>query len=187
MNEQERLGAIEAIRQVRARYWRGVDLGDGELVRSILAEDCELDYRGCCTDPQTGIDHLPAMNMTLSGRDQWSSEGLSRFGIVSVHQGHQADIEVTGPDTAKAIWAFTDRMYFPAGGEISQLVGYGFYHETYVKVACEPGRSRPRASAGSGSRWSRAPGWAGGGASPQPLRAGTTPRFAPGGSPPIRP
>ncbi len=47
MTETERLAAIEAIRQLKARYWRGVDLGDGELVRSVLAEDCELDYHGC--------------------------------------------------------------------------------------------------------------------------------------------
>jgi hypothetical protein len=32
------------------------------------------------------------------------------------------------------IWAFTDRMFFPAGGDISRLTGDGFYHETYVRV-----------------------------------------------------
>ena len=134
MTETDRLAAIEAIKQTKARYWRGVDLCDGELVRSVLAEDCELDYRGCCVDPQSRVDHLPAMNVTLRGRDQWVSDGMARAGIVSVHQGHQADIEVTGPDTAKGIWAFTDRMFFPAGGDISRLTGYGFYHETYVRV-----------------------------------------------------
>ncbi len=130
----EQLAAIEAIKQVKARYWRGVDLCDGGLVRSVLAEDCELDYHGCCTDPRTGIDHLPAMNVTLRGRDNWISDGMARFGIVSVHQGHQADIEITGANTAKGIWAFTDRMFFPAGGTFSRLTGYGFYHETYVRV-----------------------------------------------------
>jgi SnoaL-like domain len=134
MTETERLTAIEAIKQIKARYWRGVDLCDGELVRSVLAEDCELDYRGCCADPQTSVDHLPAMNVTLHGRDQWMSDGMARFGIVSVHQGHQADIEICGQDTAKGIWTFTDRMFFPAGGNISRLTGYGFYHETYVRV-----------------------------------------------------
>jgi hypothetical protein len=134
MTEIERLAAIEAIKQIKARYWRGVDLCDGELVRSVLAEDCELDYHGCCADPQTGVDHLPAMNVTLRGRDTWVSDGMARFGIVSVHQGHQADIEITSPDIAKGIWAFTDRMFFPAGGDISRLTGYGFYYETYVRV-----------------------------------------------------
>ncbi len=134
MAETERLAAIEAIRQLKARYWRGVDLGDGDLVRAVLAEDCELDYHGCCADPQSGVDYLPAMNVTLHGRDQWRSDGMARFGIVSVHQGHQSDIAITGPDSATGIWAFTDRMFFPAGGAFSRLTGYGFYHETYIRV-----------------------------------------------------
>jgi len=134
MVEIERLAAIEGIKQVKACYWRGVDVCDGDMVRSVLAEDCELDYHGCCTDPQTGVDHLPAMNVTLRGRDKWMSDGMARLGIVSVHQGHQSEIEITSPDTAIGIWAFTDRMFFPAGGPFSRLTGYGFYHETYVKV-----------------------------------------------------
>ncbi|MFM5931473.1 MAG: nuclear transport factor 2 family protein [Novosphingobium sp.] len=134
MTETERLAAVDAIRQLKARYWRGVDTSNGEMVKAVLAEDCELDYHGCCTDPQTGIDHLPAMNVTLKGRRHWVADGMSRFGIVSVHQGHQAEIEITGPDSATGVWSFTDRMFFPAGGEISRLTGYGFYHETYVRV-----------------------------------------------------
>jgi hypothetical protein len=134
MTETERLAAIAAIKQLKARYWRGVDLCDGDLVRSVLAEDCELDYHGCCADPKTGVDHLPAMNVTLRGRDKWMSDGMARFGIVSVHQGHQSDIEITGDDTATGIWAFTDRMFFPEGGDFTRLTGYGFYHETYVRV-----------------------------------------------------
>lgn len=134
MTETERLAAIEAIRQIKARYWRGVDLCDGDLVRSVLAEDCELDYHGCFADPQSGADHLPAINGTLRGRDRWLSDGLARFGIVSAHQGHHADIEITGPDTATGIWAFTDCLFFPVGGAFSRLTGYGFYHETYVRV-----------------------------------------------------
>jgi SnoaL-like domain len=134
MTETERLAAIEAIKQAKARYWRGVDLCDGDLVKSVLAEHCELDYHGCCKDPQSGVDHLPAMNVTLRGRDKWMSDGMSRFGIVSVHQGHQADIEITGPNSATGIWAFTDRMFYPPGGAFTRLTGYGFYQETYVRV-----------------------------------------------------
>ena len=132
MTESERLVAIEEIRQVRARYWRGVDDCDGALVRSVLAKDCVLDYHGCCTDPQSGIDHLPAMNLTLRGRDAWLSDGMARYGIVSVHQGNQSEVTITSPASASAIWTFTDRMWFPPGGAIAHLVGWGHYHETYV-------------------------------------------------------
>jgi hypothetical protein len=135
MTESERLTAIEAIRQAKARYWRGVDLGDRDLVCSVLAEDCALDFRGCCVDPQSGVDHLPAMNQILRGREKWTSDGMSRLGIVSVHQGHQSEIEITGAHSATGIWAFTDRMFFAAGSEFTRLTGYGHYHESYVREA----------------------------------------------------
>src|SRR4051812_50184448 len=93
MTEVERLHARAEIQQMKARYFRGVDTGDGDLVRSILAEDCVLDYRGCCTDPVSGRDFIPAMNVVLRGRDSWKSDGMSRFGIVSVH-GHNFEAEL---------------------------------------------------------------------------------------------
>ena len=135
MDEDRRLGAIEAIRQLKAKYWRGVDFADGDLVRSILAEDCELDYVGCCTDPATGIDHLPQMNVVLRGRDAWQTGTLEEPRVITVHQGHQHEITVTGDTAASGIWSFTDRFFMPAGAPFSRLVGYGHYHETYTRKA----------------------------------------------------
>jgi len=135
MTESERLAAIEEIRQLKARYWRGVDSSDGALVRSILARDCELDYLGCCTDPTTGQDFMPAMNVVLKGRDSWISDAFRNAGIVTVHQGYQNEITVTGPDSARGIWAFADRFFVPPGGAFTRLTGYGHYHETYSRTA----------------------------------------------------
>ena len=96
MSSLESIADVEAIRQVKARYWRGVDSGDGALVRSILARDCTLDFRGCCTDPRSGTDFLPAMNVVMRGRESWKSDALSE--IVSVHHGHQSEITIhAGP------------------------------------------------------------------------------------------
>lgn len=128
------LAAIEAIRQVKSRYFRGVDTSDGDLVRSILAADCELDYRGCCTDPVSGTDFMPAMNVVLKGRDTWVSDAFQKARIVSVHHGYNADITLTGADTANAVWAFTDRFYFPEGAPCSRFEGHGHYHDSYVRV-----------------------------------------------------
>lgn len=135
MNDIERLTAIEAIRLVKSRYFRGVDTGDPELVRSILAEDCVLDYMGCCTDPVTGRDYLPAMNIVMRGRAAWSSRGLADFGIVSTHHGHLGEILITSDTTASAIWPMTDRLFMPPGAEFAVMIGHGYYHETYEKVA----------------------------------------------------
>ena len=131
MTETERLAAIEAIRDLKAKYWRGVDSGDAALVRSILAADCVLDFRGCCTDPTSGVDFLPMMNIVMKGRDTWAAQALD--GYVTSHQGHQAEIDVTGPDSASAIWTFTDRFFYPPGMKYSRFTGYGHYHETYCR------------------------------------------------------
>ena len=134
MADIERLLAIEEIKQVKARYFRGVDSGDGDLVRGVLAEDCVLDYRGCCTDPVTGRDYLPAMNVVMRGRSAWSSDGLAKAGIVSVHHGLMGEIELTGEAGATGLWSMTDRLYMPAGAPYACMIGYGHYHETYVKA-----------------------------------------------------
>jgi hypothetical protein len=134
MTEIERLTAMDAIRQLKARYFRGVDTGDGDLVKALLAEDCVLDYMGCCTDPRSGIDYLPAMNVILHGRSSWKSDGMAKFGIVSVHQGHNVEIDIIDDSSASGIWSMTDRMWFPPGGAFAHLVGHGHYHESYVKV-----------------------------------------------------
>src|SRR5690349_2138742 len=133
MNDLERLIATEEIKQVKARYFRGVDTSDAGLVRSILADDCVLDYRDCCKDPVTGRDFLPAMNVTLRGSASWSSEGLSKSGIVSVHQGHNCEVTLITDTTASAIWAMTDRLFMPPGAAFAVMTGYGYYHETYER------------------------------------------------------
>lgn len=134
MDDTQRLAAIEDIRQIKAKYWRGVDMQDDALVRSILAEDCVLDYMGCCTDPVTGTDHMPAMNMVMKGRESWNTANLDGPKTVTVHQGHQAEIDITSDDDAKAIWYFTDRFFLPPGGPFTRLLGFGRYHDTYVRA-----------------------------------------------------
>jgi hypothetical protein len=137
MTEGERIGAIEDIKQLKARYFRCVDSGDEALVPTVLADDCVLDYRGCCTDPVTGEDFMPAMNVVLKGRESWVSDAFRKTGVVTVHQGHQCEITITGATTAEGIWSFTDRFFMPPGSPFSRLSGYGHYHETYEKIADE--------------------------------------------------
>lgn len=128
------LAAVEAIRQAKARYFRGVDTNDVALVRSILAEDCVLDYTGCFVDPKSGTDYLPQMSVIVRARSGWAESGMQSMGTVTVHQGHHADIEVTGETTATGIWAMTDHFFMPAGAPHRHIMGYGHYHETYEKV-----------------------------------------------------
>jgi hypothetical protein len=134
MKTADRMEAIEAIKQAKARYLRGVDTSDAELVRSVLAEDCVLDYMGCCTDPKSGRDYLPTMNVVMRGRASWPSGGMAAAGIVSVHHRHGGEVTLTSDTTASAIWPFTDRLYMPPGASFALMMGFGYYHETYEKV-----------------------------------------------------
>jgi hypothetical protein len=133
LNDVDRLAAIAAIRTAKARYFRGVDTDDAELVRSILADDCVLDYTGCFVDPASGADHFPQMSIVVRGRHGWPKRGLPSLGIVSVHQGHHSDIDITDQAAATAIWAMTDHIFMPAGAPQSRITGYGHYHETYER------------------------------------------------------
>ena len=72
------------------------------------------------------------MNIVMKGRDSWQAQALE--GYVTSHQGHQAEIEVTGPASAEAIWTFTDRFFYPPGMTYSRFTGYGYYFETYENV-----------------------------------------------------
>ena len=119
--------AIEAVRNLKARYFRMVDQQDWEGVRGLFAPDAVIDVSsstvsGSGRGVYHGRDHFVAM----------LSKALS--GVVSVHHGHTSEIEVTGPDRATGVWAMEDRLWFPEGSPISTLWGSGWYEEEYERV-----------------------------------------------------
>lgn len=138
MNELDQLRAMEDIRQAKARYVRGLDTGDLALTREMLAEDCVLDFRGCWTDPATGVDFLPQMNIVMRGAESWSGEGFAALGAVSqhssVHHLYASEITFNSDTTADVIWPMTARLFMPPGAPYAKLTGFGYYHETYVKT-----------------------------------------------------
>jgi hypothetical protein len=141
MNEIDRLRAIEEIRQAKARYVRGLDTGDAALVRAMLADDCVLDFRKCWTDPATGEDLLPQINVVMRGAASWSPEGFAGLGVVSqhtsVHHLYSSEITFDSDTTADVLWAMTARLFMPPGGRYALLIGYGYYQETYERTGSE--------------------------------------------------
>ena len=57
--------------------------------------------------------------------------GFGNF--ISAHHGFMPEIEITGDNTAKAIWPMADELRFPQG-PIAEMTGYGHYHETYQRT-----------------------------------------------------
>jgi len=55
--------------------------------------------------------------------------------MLSVHQGHMPEIEITSHDTATAFWALEDLVKWPEGeGPVNTLHGFGHYHDTYERI-----------------------------------------------------
>lgn len=121
MDAIERLLAMDAIRQTKARYFRFIDTKDRDGLASVFARDAVLDH----TDAE--------MDEPVHG-----NEAIADFitgvlvGVTTVHHGHMVEVEVTSPTTAHAITAMEDELWWEAGGPISWMHGYGHYHEDYV-------------------------------------------------------
>jgi uncharacterized protein (TIGR02246 family) len=108
----------EAIRQLKARYFRTMDTKDWAGMRQVFADDVV-------------IDTSEAGGEIVSGADECINflQGVLA-GTVTVHQGHMPEIELTSATTATGIWALNDIVIWPDG---TRLDGYGHYHETYVR------------------------------------------------------
>ena len=113
------LDDIEAIKQLKARYFRTMDTKDWAAMRDVFTADVVMDT----TSSGGGI---------VSGADAFVEFLREAIGdVVTVHHGHMPEIEVTSSTTATGIWAMEDMLRWPDG---SALHGYGHYHERYVKV-----------------------------------------------------
>lgn len=113
---------LEAIRQLKARYFRTMDTKDWEAMRQVFTDDVVIDT-GDSGGPT--IDSADAFMVFIQ-------EALA--GAVTVHQGHMPEIEVTSDTTATGVWALNDLIIWPNG---VRLTGYGHYHETYTKTGVE--------------------------------------------------
>jgi uncharacterized protein (TIGR02246 family) len=111
---------IEAIRQLKARYFRTMDEKDWAAMRQVFIDDACIDTTAAGGSLVTGADaFIEFLKKALAG-------------TVTVHQGHMPEIDLTSETTATGIWALNDIVIWPNG---ARLDGYGHYHETYEKGA----------------------------------------------------
>ncbi|MEX2268171.1 MAG: nuclear transport factor 2 family protein [Acidimicrobiia bacterium] len=127
MDDVERLAAIEAIKALKARYFRCMDTKDWDGFSEQFATDAVMDVSGEMGDGagDAGIIH---------GNRQIADFVRSVVGeVVTVHHGHMPEIAVTSPTAASGIWAMEDSLRWPEGAPMRDMHGYGHYHETYEK------------------------------------------------------
>ena len=110
---------VEAIKQLKARYFRTMDTKDWPGMRAVFTDDVVMDTTSSGGGVISGADEFLAfLEPTL--RD-----------VVTVHHGHMPEITLTSPTTATGIWSMEDLLRWPDG---TAMRGYGHYHETYEKA-----------------------------------------------------
>ena len=113
------LDDVEAIQQLKARYFRSIDTKDWDALQQVVSDDVVVDTTASGGNVITGAAPFVAFLRDAIGD------------VVTVHHGHTPEIRITSPSTAAGVWAMEDQLRWPDGRE---LRGYGHYHETYGKV-----------------------------------------------------
>jgi hypothetical protein len=125
----ERLLAIEAIRVLKARYFRLMDQKDWAGFADLFTPDAVFDARGA-------LEEKPELTgEPVHGREAivaYVSSGIEP--ITSAHYGHMPEIDILSADEATGIWALADVLRPPEGGPFQLFRGYGHYHERYSRA-----------------------------------------------------
>jgi len=122
-----RLETIEEVRQVKARYFRCVDLRLWDEFEDLFTDDLEVDFEESTSKPKGKREFLAS---------------VARHFVTgySVHHGHVPEIEVVDDTTTTAIWPMYDRVESPSDSGYVSHEGWGHYTETYRR--CPDGKLR---------------------------------------------
>ena len=121
----DQLNDVEAIRQLKARYFRLMDTQQWDFFPECFTADVSALYEGA---PRASKD-LPC-DIEITGRDALV-DGIRSLmtGAKSIHQGYMPEIELTSATTARGVWSMFDDVRLPT----CHFKGWGHYHEDYVK------------------------------------------------------
>ena len=116
---------LEAIRQLKARYFRLMDTQQFDDWHTCFTDDINAVYEGAprlTKDASTeiAIDGCAALVAGVRGL---------MTGAKSIHEGYMPEIELTSATTATGIWLMHEQVHLPT----CIFKGWGHYHEEYVK------------------------------------------------------
>ena len=121
MTDIERLVALEAIRELKARRDQAVDRKDWPTYVALHSDD----FVGAAIPNQQGS----------GGKSAAAALDVQMANVTTVHHSHSPVIEFQDRDHATGVWAMEDNLFWYRNGEKQWLRGFGFYHETYVRGA----------------------------------------------------
>ena len=113
------MNEIEAIKKLKASYFRNLDTKNWEGFRTVFTSDFVSDTRASGGKVIHGADDFVSfVKHTLAS-------------ATTVHHGHMPEIELISDDSARGVWAMEDLVRFVG---CIDLRGYGHYHEEYKKT-----------------------------------------------------
>ena len=119
-NDTRQIADIEAIKALKARYFRTMDTRDWDGLAACFTEDLRADFRD-------------APGMLSEGREAYMEALTAALAEArTVHHGHMPEITLLDEHNATGIWAMYDYLEGPEG---YRMEGWGHYHETYRKGA----------------------------------------------------
>ena len=123
----EEVADKEAIRELKARYFRLMDTKDWQGWKALFTQDLVAK-----TDVAVSVGGADGKTLPATRNvDEFVSNTRQAIDMAStVHHGHMPEIELESPASAHGIWAMEDIVEWPDG---RLLRGYGHYHETYRK------------------------------------------------------
>lgn len=134
MTDVEKLLAIEAIKNLKSRYFQTIDGKNWDGYRALFTDDLVADMRASAG----GYDE----SQLFHGADAYvASLAPMLADVTTVHHGHMPDITVDSESRAHGIWAMEDKLWVAKGSDLPFrfMHGYGHYHESY---ACQDGQWR---------------------------------------------
>ena len=127
MTLNEQLIAIEAIKKLKARYFRCMDMQDWAGLAETMTDDIDFEH------PSIGR-HLSSTAVMAGLKKRLEPLALT------LHHGSMPEITVHSPSTASGIWSLHSCVMRAGsvGGEGMRLQhGYGRYFDTYDCTAGE--------------------------------------------------
>jgi hypothetical protein len=124
VNSLDQLLAIEAIKQLKARYCRFVDTKQWDRLSGLFMPEARMDGFGSVGDGGTPVEFVAGISRRFAR-------------VISIHHVHNPEIELTGTGKARGIWAMTDYVEFLEGDGPAEapgsrgFIGWGHYEEDY--------------------------------------------------------
>jgi hypothetical protein len=117
----EDLVEIEAIKRLKYRYVRLLDLKEFDELETLFLEDATASY----SDGAYSFEDR-------AGILEFLRSALGSTSMLTSHKVHQPEIELTGPDTATGVWGLEDVVIL-ADAALT-IRGAAFYADEYTKV-----------------------------------------------------